>query len=120
VRNKDRGLVFPDARGGPTKLHALTGSFLRGLLGGDVSFTRCAIAAQPGCWDKAGTFVVFRLSFATACHPSTTLNIDGHAAAELKVRAVAAIDATLDAGLARQKRGTKRVLGYQMATIKPA
>lgn len=102
---KSAGLIFPDALGGPTKLHALTDAFKRAARKakiGDVSFH--SLRHTSATWMLGQGSDVHSVQ-AVLGHsvPSTTLNIYGHAVAELQARAVATIDATLDAGFARQK-----------------
>lgn len=102
---KDENRVFPDALGGPTKLHALTDGFKR--------FARVAGIGKASLHSLRHTSATWMLGQGSDIRsvqailghsvPSTTLNIYSHAVSDLQRRAVATIDATLDSGFVQQK-----------------
>ena len=102
---EDENRVFPDAIGGPTKLHALTDAFKR--------FARAAGIREASLHSLRHTSATWMLGQGSDIRsvqailghsvPSTTLNIYSHAVSDLQRRAVATIDATLDSGFAQQK-----------------
>jgi integrase len=102
---RDENLVFPDAAGAPTKLHALTDTFKRAARNAGVDNASFHSLRHTSATWMLGQGSDVRSVQAVLGHsvPSTTLNIYGHAVEELQVRAVATLDATLATGFVRQK-----------------
>ena len=98
-------LVFPDPTGRPTRLHAFRDAF--------TSVARVAGVRNASFHTLRHSSATWMLGQGADIHsvqavlghsvPSTTLNIYGHAIADLQARAVAAIDATLDAGFTARR-----------------
>lgn len=103
--SEEHDLVFPDPSGRPTRLHAFRDAFTRAVRLASVSNARFHTLRHSSATWMLGQGADIHSVQAILGHsvPSTTLNIYGHAIAELQERAVATIDTVLEVGFVEGK-----------------